>query len=378
MNPKLKCLSLFCSGGLAETYFEEIGIEVVLANELREDRCAFYKHLYPKTEVIQGDITKDFVKNEIIKKSIECGVDFIIATPPCQGMSRHGKRDKNDTRNELITHVINIILKINPKYVLIENVPMQLRTSILVDNKKFLIPDYIKSSLENNFKIYDESIFDSSMFGVPQSRKRSIFRMVNNKVKIKWGRPKENDFKISLNDCLSQLPSLDPLVRQSEKRYNFPEFKIKKEAGLKVSKWHYPPTHSWHLIETMIHTPTGKSAFENDFFYPKKSNGDKVKGRISCYKRYRWDNPANTVTQNNGVISSAVCVHPGRKIIKNNTVTYSDPRVLTIFELMIISSLPKNWDIPDWASEKLIRNIIGDGIPPLLVKRIMKELLIKL
>ena len=66
MNPKLKCLSLFCSGGLAETYFEEIGIEVVLANELREDRCAFYKHLYPKTEVIQGDITKDFVKNEII------------------------------------------------------------------------------------------------------------------------------------------------------------------------------------------------------------------------------------------------------------------------------------------------------------------------
>ena len=35
-----------------------------------------------------------------------------------------------------------------------------------------------------------------------------------------------------------------------------------------------------------------------DFFYPKKSNGDKVKGRISCYKRYRWDNPANTVTQN--------------------------------------------------------------------------------
>ena len=51
MNPKLKCLSLFCSGGLAETYFEEIGIEVVLANELREDRCAFYKHLYLKKSI---------------------------------------------------------------------------------------------------------------------------------------------------------------------------------------------------------------------------------------------------------------------------------------------------------------------------------------
>ena len=263
-----------------------------------------------------------------------------------------------------------IILKINPKYVLIENVPMQLRTSILVDNKKFLIPDYIKSSLKNNFKIYDESIFDSSKFGIPQSRKRSIFRMVNTKVNIEWNRPKEDNYKICLNDCLSQLPSLDPLVRQSEKRYNFPDFKLKKEAGLKVSKWHYPPTHSWHLIETMIHTPTGKSAFENDFYYPKKSNGDRVKGRISCYKRYRWDSPANTVTQNNGVISSAVCVHPGRKIIKNNVVTYSDPRVLSIFELMIISSLPKNWDIPDWASEKLIRILLEKEYLLCLLKKL--------
>ena len=36
MNKRLKCLSLFSNVGMAETYFEEIGIDVVIANELLE------------------------------------------------------------------------------------------------------------------------------------------------------------------------------------------------------------------------------------------------------------------------------------------------------------------------------------------------------
>ena len=62
-------------------------------------------------------------------------------------------------------------------------------------------------------------------------------------------------------------------------------------------------------------------------------------------------------------------VHPGRLLEDG---TYSDPRVLTIYELMKISSLPDNWDIPQWASENLIRYVIGEGIPPLMVKKIME------
>ena len=45
---------------------------------------------------------------------------------------------------------------------------------------------------------------------------------------------------------------------------------------------------------------------------------------------------------------------------------YSDPRVFSIYELLIISSLPHNWDIPDWANESFVRKVIGEGIPPLL------------
>ena len=57
---------------------------------------------------------------------------------------------------------------------------------------------------------------------------------------------------------------------------------------------------------------------------------------------------------------------------------YSDPRCFSIYELLIVSSLPLNWNIPTWSKEQEIRKIIGEGIPSLLVKYIFQELLTNL
>lgn len=99
---KLNGLSLFANVGVAETYLSQIGINICVANEIEIKRANFYKHLYPETNMIVGDITDDLILNEIIEKSQENNVDFIIATPPCQGMSLAGKRDEYDIRNQLI------------------------------------------------------------------------------------------------------------------------------------------------------------------------------------------------------------------------------------------------------------------------------------
>ena len=53
---------------------------------------------------------------------------------------------------------------------------------------------------------------------------------------------------------------------------------------------------------------------------------------------------------------------------------YTNPRVLSIYELMVVSSLPTDWNIPDWASHELIRQVIGEGIPPLLIRKIVERL----
>ena len=53
---KLKGLSLFSSAGIAETYYKDIGIDIVIANELIQRRANLYKELYPKSKMIQGSI----------------------------------------------------------------------------------------------------------------------------------------------------------------------------------------------------------------------------------------------------------------------------------------------------------------------------------
>jgi len=378
---KLKCLSLFSNAGIAEAYFEKIGVEVVLANELLEERAKFYKHLYPHADMVAGDITCDSVRAEIVRKAKKLAVDFVIATPPCQGMSRHGKRDAFDERNQLIYYAIDVIKKVQPKFVLLENVPRQLVTQIDHKGKRVLIPEYIKEELEPKYRISPETIFNSADFGVPQSRKRCIFRMVRRDVSVEWDSPKPVGRAITLKDAIGDLPSLDPLVREEDGRKFFPDFERKRRAGLEVSKWHYPPIHGWKHVNWMLHTPSGRTAFENKIFYPQKDGGKPISGRISTYKRFAWNKPANTITQNNGVISSAICVHPGRLLKDDGTEKgriYSDPRTLTIYELLLVSSLPPTWNIPEWASEKLIRNVIGEGIPPLLVRRILDGLVSKL
>ena len=127
----------------------------------------------------------------------------------------------------------------------------------------------------------------------------------------------------------------------------------------------------------MLHTSTGNTAFDNEFYYPKKKDGNRVKGYETTYHRLFWDKPSSTITKWNGIMGSQNNVHPGRlwKYDEEGEALYTNPRVLTIYELLIVSSLPTDWNIPDWANEQLIRFVIGEGIPPLMVKKIIESVM---
>lgn len=92
LKRKIKAMSLFANVGVAETYLNSIGIDVVIANELEPDRVRFYSHLYPEVDTVNGDITDEKIQKELIEKAISNNVELIIATPPCQGMSTAGKK----------------------------------------------------------------------------------------------------------------------------------------------------------------------------------------------------------------------------------------------------------------------------------------------
>lgn len=380
MNKKIKAMSLFANVGIAETYLNDIGIDVVLANEIDKRRVKFYKHLYPNTAMVEGDITVPDIKNELIRIGRNKKIDLVMVTPPCQGMSTAGKMQKNDARNSLITHAIDVIKAVKPKFVFFENVPEQLKTYITYENTSILIPKYIKKELESLYNINSNNIINAADYGVPQVRERAIILLARKDLNYVWQFPQKDKKKKTLKDVIGGLPSLDPelydLTREQQIKI-FPDFETKKEAGLKISKWHYPPKHVYRQVYSLMHTPSGQTAFNNiDEFKPKKQDGTFVKGFKNTYKRQDWDKPAYTITMYNRTIGSQNNVHPGRYIgmDENKNKLYSDARVLTIYELMLVTSLPRNWDIPKWASDHFVRQVIGEGIPPLLVKKIMQEI----
>lgn len=375
----MRALSLFANIGVAEAYLDKIGVDVVLANELIKRRAELYSAIYPHTEMICGDITEKSTYEEIKSKSIAEKIDIIIATPPCQGFSRACRnQDENDSRNLLIMPVISLVKEIQPKYVFIENVPQLLEIEVTINGNKTLIQNYIESDLGNQYHINVNQI-NTENYGVPQSRKRTIILLSRKDQKVIWELPDESEDKVTLEDVIGDLPSLDPFIKdvdEEEFKGMFPEFEKKKAAAEKVSIWHQPPIHIKRQVITMIHTPTGKTAFDNEKYIPRKEDGSAVKGYKSTYRRLRWIDPASTVTMDNRKISSQNNVHPGHYlgVDDNGDVLYSDPRVLSLFELMRVMSLPDDWPLPSDANVAFVRSVIGEGIPPLFVKKVFEKI----
>ena len=376
---ELRCLSLFANVGIAEAMFSDIGVKVLIANELVEERAKFYSEVYPETHMICGDITDDAIRDSIVSEALEKKVNFIIATPPCQGMSVAGNRDDRDPRNQLIYYAIDVIKRVDPDFVMLENVPRQLTTKIRINDETIRIPDYIKRELMGHYHFNNETLAKAKDFSVPQLRERNIFLLVKNGIDVTWEFPPKQR-EITLAEAIGNLPSLDPQLREgiALTREKFPDYDRKREAGLQVSKWHRPPVHPWRQVEWMMHTPTGKSAIYNDVYFPQNKDGSEIKAHHNHYRRMRWDMPSRTITMFNNYISTLATVHPGRPYEMNGITLYSDPRALSVYELLIVMSIPLDWPIPDWVDDSFLRKVIGEGIPSKMARDIVNELIIRL
>ena len=181
-----KCISLFSCAGIGELGIKANNIEIVASNEIIANRHELYQLNFPSTKCFTRDIWKE--KKKIIRYYLENFDEelFLLhATPPCQGMStngvgmllnkfRKGERPQLDPRNRLIIPTLDIILKLKPKWVLLENVP-NMRNALIEDEKGKVINilDYIKKRLS---KFYEGSfeILNAAEFGIPTIRKRLI------------------------------------------------------------------------------------------------------------------------------------------------------------------------------------------------------------
>lgn len=346
----INALSLFSSAGIGELNLHRKGnLNFIAANEILEKRAETYSFFYPKTKMFHGDIVDKNLKADIIDYAVKNNVKFLLATPPCQGLSSAGKNKNqkdfiDDRRNFLVLEVFDFIDKLDLDFILIENVPRFLEMYFPFEGDYYLLAELLKKKYATKY-IIDVDILNAKDYGIAQSRPRAIIKMY--KHELVWGWPTK-EAEISLEEAIGHLPSLEP----------------GEESDL---RWHTAKSARLEIVEAMRHTKPGTSAFKNEVYYPKKENGEKIKGFHNTYKRMSWDQPASARTTYSGSISSHNNVHPGRKLPNG---TYSDPRVLTLLETFIVSSIDINIEFPLNASDTYIRTIIGEAIPPKLLERI--------
>ena len=121
MNEK-NVLELFGGCGGLGYGFHKHKFNIECCNELEKQIADTYKHNYPDTNVIVGDITQNDIKKNIYShfKNKECHI--LIGGPPCVAYSLSGKRDPRDPRGQLFKDYIEIVKKLKPEICIMENV----------------------------------------------------------------------------------------------------------------------------------------------------------------------------------------------------------------------------------------------------------------
>ena len=122
----------------------------------------------------------------------------------------------------------------------------------------------------------------------------------------------------------------------------------------------------------MKHTPSGCSAFLNPYpWKPIKENDTEASYYRTAWRRADWDKPCGAILMKSAGMGGMISCHPGRRL---NNGTYSDARAFTPKELMLLTGLPNDYEVPAFAlnNDILIRDIIGECVCPLIERKIME------
>ena len=125
-------VELFAGVGGFSLGMKAAGIDVALAVDSDEQTLATYSQNFPETSVLCADVQeltgleiRHLLELSHRQQGLEWDgkIDLVFGGPPCQGLSRIGKRDVDDPRNQLIAHFCRLVEELQPAAFVLENVP---------------------------------------------------------------------------------------------------------------------------------------------------------------------------------------------------------------------------------------------------------------
>jgi DNA (cytosine-5)-methyltransferase 1 len=189
----LKIVSFFSGAGGLDLGFQQVGFDIIFANEFDKDIWSTYEYNHPKTLLDKRSIT-------LIDENEVPDCDGIIGGPPCQSWSEAGsRRGIQDKRGQLFFDFIRILEAKKPSFFLAENV-----SGMLAPRHKDALENIKNTFLNAGYDLHFK-LLNSADFGIAQDRKRVIFIGFRTDLNIKYKFPEETKEVRCLADIIKDL-----------------------------------------------------------------------------------------------------------------------------------------------------------------------------
>lgn len=357
---RLIAVDLFSGAGGLSLGFAKAGFEV--ASWLEIDHYAAEtlraNHPNPGLEydpVINQDIRK--VGPKLIENRLEqigaTRVDVLIGGPPCKGYSRTNKqtRTKENPLNHLYEHYLRLARRLRPRMVVMENVS-DIRTFAEGE-----VLENIQCELEcMGYTVHPIRTLDSSHFGVPQVRHRTI--VVAHQKRIEFAYPEKTCAEPeSVWGAISDLPKVgngnmeDELAYSSEPNTAYQRL-VRGEP--ETVRNNLVTRNGELVLERYGHIPQGGNwrDIPDDLM---QNYADKERCHSWIYRRLPADRPSVTITN----FRKNMLIHP------------FEHRGLSVREAARLQSFPDSYRFVGGILHQ--QQQVADAVPPLMAEALAVE-----
>ena len=162
-------VDLFCGAGGMSLGFEQAGFTMVAGVDVSAINAKVHETNFPKAATLCADLRQ--LDGATIRRSATLGnadIDVVFGGPPCQGFSVGGKQRTGDPRNKLLLEFARLVIELQSKYFVMENV-----AGLLGDRFAPLLKQFRHTLRRGGYSILEPIMcLDAADFGVPQRRKR--------------------------------------------------------------------------------------------------------------------------------------------------------------------------------------------------------------
>lgn len=347
-NP-IQLLDFFCGAGGTSLGFAALNdvipaFKMLGGCDINRVSAETYAHNYG-TPVINEDVIELAYEEGKLKALMKkVGYDpklplILIGCAPCQGFSSHRKKhwgEDDDDRNSLIIAFAEIVRRMNPDVIIMENVP------------EFLSERYWKyfSAARKKYEecgyIVKQCIHNAASFGVPQERFRSIVIGMKKNFLLPEGYLDVDEYR-TVRQTIGNLPQVAAGVAD-------PNDSMHKSAAHKQS--------TINVIKQVPHDGGNRPVGVGPACL------DKTKGFSDVYGRLFWDRPAITITHYARNPASGRYTHP------------EQDRGLTAREVALLQSFPNGFEFTGNTDD--VYRQIGEAVPPMLAAGVAANVLVEL